>query len=91
MDIEELKKDPKKLESVAKKAFDDFDKNKNGKLEFNEIYKVLEGFSASTSLLTPSAKEVRETFNSLDLNKDGKINFNEFLELFKQYIKSYKK
>ena len=90
MSIKDLKNDPAKIEQIAKASFNDFDKNKNGKLEFCEIYKVLEGFSNNNSLLKPSKEEVKKTFDILDLDKDGKISFYEFKKLFEQYILSYK-
>ena len=90
MNIEELKKDPAKIEQIAKTSFNQFDKNKNGHLEFSEIYKVLEGFSSSNSFVKPSKDEVKKTFDILDLDKDGKISFSEFKKLFEQYILSYK-
>ena len=90
MNIEELKNNPAKLEQIAKVSFNDFDKNKNGKLEFSEIYKVLEGFSSNNSLVKPSKDEVKKTFDHLDLDKDGRISFAEYKKLFEQYILSYK-
>ena len=56
-----------------KKAFDEFDTNKNGTLELAEVAKVC----AAIGLPTEEAK-IKEFFEKIDTDHSGTITFQEF-------------
>lgn len=55
-------------EEIQRKIFGRFDKNKNGKLEREEMKEILK----------PRGEGIRDFFRKLDTNQDKKISFKEF-------------
>lgn len=62
-----------------KKAFDMFDKNKDGVIDAVELENVLKTIGHK-----PTQSDVLDVFRDVDKNNDGKIEFREFLYLMKQ-------
>ncbi len=89
MSIQELLKDPSKVDKICSDFFSSVDKNKNGVLEFREIKRILSKFAEDTDTAQHDDEEIRKAFNQLDTNKDGKINLDEFKNLFKIYLNKY--
>ena len=73
-------KDPKTKE--LKEAFDMFDRDKDGLINYNELGNVLksQGFN-------PTNQELIEMIGDVDENEDDKINFEEFLILMHSRLK----
>ena len=86
MNIQELIKDPKKVEKICKNYFNSIDKNKNGVLEYKEIKKILAKFAEESDSVIPPEDETLAAFNKLDKNQDGKISYTEFKGLFDIYL-----
>ena len=61
----------------TERAFDMFDKNSSGTIEFSELSEVLNNIDNSLSL-----EEKRFIFKKLDNNQDGKITKSEFMKQF---------
>jgi len=60
--------------SGAKKAFNEFDENRNGTIEYSELKEVLTKLDASIP-----EDITRAVFEESDMNNDGKMNFKEFI------------
>ena len=73
-------KDPKTKE--LKEAFNMFDRDKDGLINYNELGNVLQsqGFN-------PTNQELLEMIADVDENEDEKINFEEFLILMHSRLK----
>ena len=69
-------------DSQLKSLFDEFDRDRSGYLEPNELKQLL-----INSGEYPNEERINQLIKSVDINKDGKINFNEFLQLYKDYRK----
>ena len=86
MNIQELLKDPDKIDKICRDYFYCVDKNKNGVLEFKEIRKILAKYAEDTDTIQESDDEIKKAFELLDTNKDGKISYDEFKTLFQSYL-----
>ena len=91
MNIQELLKDPERIDKICRNYFDSVDKNKNGVLEFKEIKKILGKFAEDTSTALESDDAILKAFQQLDKNKDGKISYDEFRCLFDSYLAGFSK
>ena len=91
MSIQELLKDPAKIEKICSDYFYSIDKNKNGVLEFREIKKILRKFAEETDTAQEPEEKIKTAFNQLDSNNDGKISYEEFKTLFQHYLSQYSK
>ena len=70
-------------ENVLKFAFRFFDKNNNGKIDFDEIEKV---FKNSIKDKNHVEEAINKIINEVDLNRDGKISFEEFSRVMKKML-----
>ena len=91
MNIEEIAKDPVKIDKICRDYFSTVDKNSNGVLEFKEIKSILSKFSEDTDTAQHADEDIKKAFDQLDTNDDGKINLEEFKSLFLTYLDRYKK
>ena len=57
-------------------VFDQFDKDKDGKISANELENAMQSMGQN-----PTVEEVQEMMKEVDLNQDGKIDFDEFMTL----------
>ena len=74
----------KEASDVAKKTFDEYDKNQDGKLSKDELIPLLEKVANALKLPKPSEKDIEAGMKKLDLNKNGVLEFNEFFQFFRQ-------
>ena len=86
MNVNELLKNPEKVDGICRKYFDSIDKNKNGVLEYKEIKVILAKFAEQSNSIQPPEDEIKDAFNKLDTNKDKKISYSEFKSLFNNYL-----
>ena len=56
--------------------FDQFDKDKDGKISWKELANAMESMGQN-----PTDEEINEMMREVDLNQDGKIDFDEFMIL----------
>ncbi len=86
MNINELIKNPQKVEKICRDYFNSIDKNKNGVLEYKEIKVILAKFAEESDSVQPPENEIHDAFKKLDSNHDGKISYSEFKSLFDKYL-----
>ena len=65
-----------------KAAFDYFDKDRDGKIDINELGGFMRNFGQN-----PNEDDLRGMLKDVDLNGDGVINFNEFVCLLIKDLK----
>jgi Ca2+-binding EF-hand superfamily protein len=86
--IKAILNDEKKLNEVAKVAFDSVDTDKSGQIDENELDKVMAQISGDLGAEPPSKEEVKEVLAHLDTDHSGKIDFNEFKVLIRDVLKA---
>ena len=74
----------KETVEIAKKTFNEYDKNKDGLLSKNELVPLLEKVAVALNLPKPNEKDVEEGIKKLDLNENGVLEFNEFFNFFRE-------
>ena len=78
----------KEASNVAKKTFDEYDKNQDGLLSKDELIPLLEKVSKALNLPKPNEKDIEEGIKKLDLNKNGVLEFNEFFKFFREVYRA---
>ena len=74
----------KEASDIAKKTFNEYDKNKDGRLSKEELRPLLERVANLLNLPKASDKDIEEGMKKLDLNKNGRLEFNEFFQFFRE-------
>ena len=69
---------------IAKKTFNEYDRNKDGLLSKTELVPLLEKVAVALNLPKPNEKDVEDGIKKLDLNKNGVLEFNEFFNFFRE-------
>ena len=69
---------------VAKKTFDEYDKNQDGVLSVAEIKPLLERISELLNLPKVNDADIEAGIKKLDLNKNKVLEFNEFFNFFRE-------
>jgi Ca2+-binding EF-hand superfamily protein len=87
-EVDALLKSRERLETTAKKGFEEVDTNGSGKIDFDEVEKVLKSFARGNGLLPPSRKDVEDVYTQLDMDKSGKIDYNEFVTFFERFLQN---
>ena len=86
--IREILNDESKLNQVTKAAFDEVDTDRSGKIDKDELDKLIKIVCKDMEIEPPSHEDCLEVFNHLDIDKSGKIDFNEFKIFIKDILKS---
>ena len=68
---------------IAKKTFDEYDKNQDGVLSVAEIKPLLERISELLNLPKVNDADIEAGIKKLDLNKNKVLEFNEFFNFFR--------
>ena len=76
----------KKLNEVAKVAFDSVDTDRSGQIDQEELEKVMAQISQDMGAEPPSKEDVKEVLEHLDTDHSGKIDFQEFSQLIKDVL-----
>ena len=82
--------DLKEASEIAKKTFNDFDKDNDGHLTKDELKPLLEKVATLLSLPKPNEKDIDDGLKKLDLNKNGLLEFNEFFRFFREVYQELK-
>ena len=69
---------------VAKKTFDEYDKNQDGVLSVAEIKPLLERISELLNLPKVNDADIEAGIKKLDLNENKVLEFNEFFNFFRE-------
>ena len=79
--IRKILEDEKKLDSIARFAFSQVDKDNSGSITIDELGDIMRSIADDFGIEEPSLKDVQDVFNLLDNNKSGSITFDEFKPL----------
>ena len=69
---------------IAKKTFDEYDKNQDGVLSVAEIKPLLERISELLNLPKVNDADIEAGIKKLDLNENKVLEFNEFFNFFRE-------
>ena len=86
--IKEILNNEKKLNEVAKVAFDSVDTDRSGQIDQEELEKVMAQISQDMGAEPPSKEDVKEVLEHLDEDHSGKIEFKEFQLLITDILKA---
>jgi len=86
--IKDILNNEKKLNEVAKVAFDSVDTDKSGQIDGNELEKVMVQIANDMGAEPPTKEDVMEVLEHLDEDKSGKIDFNEFKVLIRDVLEA---
>ena len=86
--INEIVKDKNIIKKIAKRAFDLVDIDNNGRIDENELKKILAQISIEMGEEAPSEEDVKEVLEHLDEDNNGTIDINEFEAIIKDILKS---
>ena len=74
--------------NFLKFAFDYFDRDKNGKITFDEVTQIF-FLNAQNKKNFEAKEQLLKNFKELDLNGDGFLSFNEFIGMTQKIIRGY--
>ena len=86
--IKSIVSDEKALEEIAKKAFDNVDRDNSGEIDEYELEKIMAQISSDMGAEPPTKEDVKEVLEHLDSDHSGKIEFKEFKELIIDILKA---
>ena len=86
--IKDILSNEKKLNEVAKVAFDSVDTDKSSQIDEQELEKVMSQIASDRGADPPSKEDVKEVLEHLDTDHSGKIDFNEFKVLIVDVLKA---
>ena len=84
--IKEILNNEKKLNEVAKVAFDSVDTDRSGQIDQEELEKVMGQISQDMGAEPPTKEDVKEVMEHLDTDHSGQIDFEEFSQLIKDVL-----
>ena len=80
--------DEKALDEIARKAFDNVDKDHSGKIDEYELEKIMAQISSDMGAEPPTKEDVKEVLEHLDEDHSGTIDFDEFKLLIIDILKA---
>ena len=86
--IKSIVEDENALDQIAKKAFDNVDRDKSGEIDEYELEKIMAQISSDMGAEPPTKEDVKEVLEHLDSDHSGKIEFKEFKELIIDILKA---
>ena len=89
--MKEIIDNPRKLEQIARIAFDNVDTDKSGEIDENELKSVMRQIAGNMGTEPPSSEDVEEVMEYLDTDHSGKIDFSEFKVLIKDVLTNLSK
>ena len=84
--IKDIINNEKKLNEVARVAFDSVDTDHSGQIDESELQTVMKQIAGDMGAEPPSAEDVKEVMEHLDTDHSGKIDFSEFKVLIKDVL-----
>lgn len=70
------------FKEIAANNFKNYDKDKSGYIDANELQKLMTDVAKEIGIPAPDDSEIQETMGEFDKNKDKKISSDEFVHLF---------
>ena len=74
----------KETVDIAKKTFNEYDKNKDGVLSISELKPLLERIAILLNLPKASDEDIENGMKRLDINNNKVLEFDEFFRFFKE-------
>ena len=74
----------KETVDIAKKTFNEYDKNKDGVLSISELKPLLERIANLLKLPQASDEDIENGMKRLDYNNNKVLEFDEFFRFFKE-------
>ena len=74
----------KEILEIAKKTFDEYDKNKDGVLTAREMKPLLIKVSKLLNLPPATDEDIEDGIKRLDINKNKVLEFEEFFRFFNE-------
>jgi len=81
-----LLNDKTRFEEVSQAIWDDFDANKDGKIDSQEFTNFMTKFFNSLELPLPSPEQIKVVMTKLDVNQDGKLSYEEIKPIIQEII-----
>lgn len=81
-------KDEKKLNELAKLAFEGSDTDHSGFIEIGEMKAIIKSMCAEIGMNPPKDKDIQNMISHLDLNNNNKLEFEEFKMFIIDILKS---
>lgn len=78
------------LEAMATKAFQAYDNDGSGYVEYPELHGMMKDFARDLGIPEPSAMDVHHILTKYDQDLDYKLNLKEFHKLMKIFISNLK-
>jgi Ca2+-binding EF-hand superfamily protein len=79
--LRKILEDEKKLDSIARFAFSQVDKDNSGSITKQELAEIMNSIADDFGIEEPTNKEIDEVFRKLDRDESGLISFDEFKTL----------
>lgn len=70
-------------EAIAEKIFAEFDKDKSGTIDANEVKAMLQETYKGLNY-TVTEQDIQDTLKFMDSNKDGSISKQEYIDMVKK-------
>lgn len=78
MDPREVLKNQELFKKIAQESFNEYDVNKNGEIDKEELKNALTKFAIASGITAPDDGVINETMAELDKNKSGTLTIDEF-------------
>jgi Ca2+-binding EF-hand superfamily protein len=88
MSIKNILNNDKKLDRIARVAFNSVDKDGSGLIDIRELEVVMNSIATDLGLSPPSKQEIKDVFDMLDSDHSGNISFVEFKVLIRCVLES---
>jgi hypothetical protein len=88
MSIRNILNNDKKLDRIARVAFNSVDKDGSGLIDIRELEVVMKSIASDMGLSPPTKQEIKDVFDILDDDKSGNISIKEFKFLIKCVLES---
>ena len=85
-ELEKLINNEEALKQICQGVFNQFDKDKSGELDTNELEAIMKDVSKDLKIDPPTKDDVQQFLATLDKDKSGKISMDEFSVFLKKIL-----
>jgi hypothetical protein len=87
--IRKILNDDRQLSKVAATSFMEFDEDKSGFIDENELLKIMTKVTATLNIPKPTQSQIKGLVKKLDHSNDGKLSLEEFKVLVRSILNAY--